>query len=82
VQRPRTAAGHHHEVTRVVPAPDAHLLEGVGHVRVHDLEDAVGSLADARAELVGQRFERAAGRLGVEGHLAAEEVVGVEAARE
>ena len=80
VERPGTAEGDQREVARVQPLLHGLGTDGVRHVGVDDGEHAFGRLVPVDAQRLGKRRDRGIGPLGREGHLAAEEVVGIQPA--
>ena len=82
VQRAGAAEGAEREVARVEAALDQHRAQGADHVVVGDADDGERGVGDAAAEPVGEAGDGRVGGVGVEGHAAAEELVGVEAAED
>ena len=79
VQRPGAARRHQHEIARVVALLDRHFAHRERHFGNRDLDDAraaaIGSIVQRLGDLVGNAFARA---VGVELHLAAEEILRAE----
>ena len=83
MQRARAAVDHHHETAGIEAALGRHRLDGIGHRRDGDAQNAIGGLRDVEPERRGELLlHRAFGRGNVELHFAAEEVVGVEPAQQ
>ena len=82
VQRAGAAEGAEREVARVEAALDQHRAQGTDHVVVGDADDGEGRVGHAAAEASGDAGDGRVRGVGVEGHAAAEEVVGVEAAED
>ena len=75
VERPGAAVGDEGEVARVVTALHRDEAQRAGHVLVHDREDPFRRLLDrGEADRVGDRLDGGPRRVGVEAHLAAEEL--------
>ena len=82
MQRARAAEGQEREVARVEAALDQHRAERAHHVVVGDLHDGECRLLGGAAERAGDACDRFLRRFHVEGHFAAEEVLGVDAAEQ
>src|SRR6478752_7404984 len=75
-QRSRATERREHEVAHVETALDRHLAQRVGLVPRGDLEDAGRAALEVEAQAVRECGDAGAGRLDVEGDLAAEQVRG------
>ena len=82
VQRAGAAEGQQREVARVEAALDQHRAERAHHVVVGDLHDGERRLLRGAPKGLGDARDRLLRRCHVEGHLAAEEVLGVDAAEQ
>ena len=78
VQWAGAAVGDEREPARVVPAVGRHEAERLRHVRVRDIDDALRDALAGEAERLGERVERAAGRLDVQLQVAGEKELGRE----
>ena len=78
--RPRAAEGHEHEVTRVEALLGQNGVQRPDHVVVGDAQDRVGRRLDRQSE--GRRYvaDGATGSFGVESHVSAEKVAGIDPA--
>ena len=69
---PGAAEREKREAARVDAAFDRHHADRGGHLGVRHPEDPLGRLADAEAELAGERLDRTFGGVAVEPHVACE----------
>src|SRR5919199_4342187 len=66
----------------IMPLLDGDAANGIGHVAVDDGDDALGSLLAAQAQAPSKTLDSRAGQIGIDRHLAAQEVLRIQPAKE
>src|SRR5437588_2553035 len=82
MERTRAAERDQRTLSGIMPLLDGDAANGISHVAVDDGDDALGSLLAAQTQAPGKTVNSHAGQLGIDRHLAAQEVLWIQPAKE
>src|SRR5437868_13534939 len=82
MERTRAAERDQRTLSGITPLLDGDAAHGISHVAVDDGDDALGSLLAAQSQAPGKTVNSHSGQRGIDRHLAAQDVLWIQPAKE